>query len=62
MGQSFAKLHSYQPALMLLSGALVIACLLMARLGPYTYQAVSRQAPARGGAAPEADKQPSMAT
>ncbi|RRS03784.1 MFS transporter [Aquabacterium soli] len=62
MGQSFAKLHSYQPALMLLSAALVVACLLMARLGPYTYQPASRPAPARGGAAPEADKQPSMAT
>ena len=50
MGQSFAKLHSYQPALMLLSGALVVACVLMARLGPYTYRPASRPAPMRGGA------------
>ena len=49
-------------ALMLLSGALVVACVLMARLGPYTYRPASRPAPMRGGAAPEADKQPSLAT
>ena len=39
MGQSFKVMHSYQPALMLLSGGLVLACLLMSRLGAYPYQA-----------------------
>lgn len=39
MGQSFKLMHGYAPALMLLSGGLVLACLLMSRLGAYPYQA-----------------------
>lgn len=37
MGQSFKLLHSYDPALMVMAGGLVLACVLMARLGAYAY-------------------------
>lgn len=48
MGQSFKLLQGYEPALMLTSTGLVLACVLMARLGPYPHgsqsQGVSPQA------------------
>lgn len=37
MGQSFKLLHSYDPALMVMVAGLVLACVLMARLGAYAY-------------------------
>lgn len=37
MGQSFKLLHSYDPALMVMAAGLVLACVLMARLGAYAY-------------------------
>jgi hypothetical protein len=41
MGQSFKLLHSYDPALMVMAGGLVLACILMARLGAYAFGARS---------------------
>jgi len=37
MGQSFKLLHSYEPALMVMAAGLVLACLLMSRLGTYAF-------------------------
>jgi hypothetical protein len=44
MGLSFDLAHSYRPALMIFVAALVVACVLVARLGPYRFPA--RPAPA----------------
>ena len=48
MGQSFKLLHSYDPALVVMATGLVLACVLMARLGAYAYGGRGQ------GAAPEA--------
>jgi MFS family permease len=50
MGQSFKLLQSYNPALVVMTAGLVLACVLMARLGAYAYgspgQGASQQPPA----------------
>lgn len=52
MGQSFKLLHSYDPALMVMATGLVLACVLMARLGAYAYG--SRRQGATASATPTA--------
>ena len=60
MGQSFKLLHSYDPALMVMAAGLVLACVLMARLGAYAYG--SRAQGATPGATPAASAQATQAT
>jgi len=45
MGQSFKLLHSYEPALMVMAAGLVLACLLMSRLGTYAFGGKGQTAP-----------------
>lgn len=52
MGQSFKLLHSYDPALMVMATGLVLACVLMARLGAYAYGSRTQGAAVQGPAQP----------
>lgn len=60
MGQSFKLLHSYDPALMVMATGLVLACVLMARLGAYAYG--SRSQGATPGTTPATSAQATQAT
>ncbi|AWI54497.1 MFS transporter [Aquabacterium olei] len=52
MGQSFRLQQSYDPALWLLSGGLVLACLAMMRMGPYAFGGIPATEPMAEDPAP----------
>jgi len=62
MGQSFRLHHSYEPALWLLAASLTVACVLMARMGAYTYGPGTAQGQAEGTPATTAETTAGSAT